>query len=130
MKIVNLTPHEINIFRSMEDIVPMMSIPPSGIVARVSTISELYGEIDGVPIFSFSFGDIVELYGEIDGVPIFSFSFGDIVDILNQESGTIYIVSAMLLEHKSMKNRKDVFAPGELKRNEKGQPIGCIGLRC
>ena len=110
MKIVNLTPHEINIFRSMADTVPMMSIPPRGIIARVSMISELYGDIDGVPIFSFSFGDIV--------------------DMPNQESGTIYIVSAMLLEHKSMKNRMDAFAPGELKRNEKGQPIGCIGLRC
>jgi hypothetical protein len=110
MKIVNLTPHDVNIFRSMEDIAPMMSISPSGIVARVSTVSELYGEIDGIPIFSSSFGDIV--------------------DMPKQESGTIYIASAILLEHKSMKNRMDVFAPGELKRNEKGQPIGCIGLRC
>ena len=110
MKIVNLTPHEINIFRSMEDIAPMMSIPPSGIIARVSSV--------------------IKPLGDVDGIPIFSSEFGEIVDMPNQESGTIYIVSAILLEHKSNKNRMDVFAPGELKRNEKGQPIGCIGLRC
>lgn len=102
MNIVNLTPHEINIFNADKEHV--LSVLSSG-VARCATIKNEVGNVAGVPLFETT-------YGEVTGLP--------------GQSEDIIIVS--LLVRQAVPNRSDLFSPGELLRNEAGQPIGCIGL--
>ena len=55
----NLTPHAINVYDSDGN---RVSIPPSGIVARVTTIeSDTDSRVVGVPVIRRSFGDVVNL---------------------------------------------------------------------
>lgn len=103
MELVNLTPHTINIISSDGSVV---NIPPSGDVARVSTVSRLVGTIEGVELYA-------QETGEVTGLPAPS-------------RDTIYIVSALVrLAHPE---RHDLASPGELVRNSAGQPVGCRGL--
>jgi len=106
VKLVNLTPHAINIIVGGETI----SIPPSGVVARVNTSEEDCGFLmnDGVEI------PIVQTHfdGEPEGIPA-------------EEDGVFYLVSRLVFEASC---RSDLLAPGPLVRNDKGQPIGCLGL--
>ena len=107
MKFVNLTPHEIKIFRNENDENPVV-IPPSGKVARVNveyTIIEITK--NDFPIYS------VE-YGDVQGIP----------NILEKNVG--YIVSTMVLE--AIREKNNFYAPGMLRRDSKGNVIGCIGL--
>jgi len=85
MKIVNLTPHTINI--KIND--KTLSVAPSGEVARVATIEKVIGEVDGIPIVERTFGDV-------EGLPA-------------PQKDTIYLVSSMVLA--AVKERDDVFAP-------------------
>jgi len=106
MKTVNLTPHTINIFS--EDGTPVLSIEPSGQVARVSATRQLVavGQ-NGIPFYQTT-------YGAVSGLP-------------DPEADTIYIVSGLV--RAAMPERIDLWQPGELLRNEAGQPVGCIGLQ-
>lgn len=47
------------------------------------------------------------------------------VGLPEPEAGTVLIASAMVAD---AVRRPDVMSPGELVRNEAGQPIGCKGL--
>lgn len=106
MKFVNLTPHEIKIYRHANDENPVV-IPPSGTVARVSVEYTIVGITENdFPIYS------VE-YGDVQGIP----------SILEKNVG--YIVSTMVLEAIRENN---FYAPGMLRRDSKGNVIGCIGL--
>jgi len=105
MKFKNLTPHTLNILDREEN--PVMEIPPSGEVARVFVS---YRKVE-----------------EINGIPIFSASYGEIVNLPEPEPGTCFIVSGMVKS--AVPNRLDVFSPGELVRDENGKPIGCKGLK-
>jgi len=98
-----LTPHAINIFDSNKE--EISTISPSGDVARVSIKKREVSSIDGIPCF-------VSEVGEVVGLP-------------EEKQDTKYLVSLMVFNATS---RKDVVSPGELIRNEKGQPIGCLGL--
>jgi hypothetical protein len=40
-------------------------------------------------------------------------------------TGVVYIVSTLF---RASFDREDLYQPGRLLRNEKGQPIGCLGL--
>jgi len=61
IKILNLTPHDINIFDpSGENIIKVYE--KSGITARVNTIRQYFTKIDGVPVYRIS-------YGNIEGIP-------------------------------------------------------------
>lgn len=102
--IVNLTPHTMSIYNEAGDLVT--SVPPSGTVARVTTSRTLVGEIGGVPLYNTTYGTPTDLPDATDGV--------------------IYIVSGLF--RAAVPDRTDVWQPGELLRNEAGQPIGCIGL--
>lgn len=107
MKFVNLTPHEIKIFRNENDDNPIV-IPPSGKVARVSVEHTIIGITkNDFPIYS------VE-YGDVQGIP----------SILEKDTG--YIVSTMVLE--AIREKNNFYAPGMLRRDSKGNVIGCIGL--
>lgn len=102
MQIINLTSHTLN------EITSGKNIAPSGIVARVNQSNVKSAEYDGIPIYTTTFGDL-------EGLP-------------EPVEGTIYVVSAMALNAVD-DSRTDVVAPGFLKRDEKGNPIGCVGFR-
>lgn len=99
--IVNLTAHPIN------EVTTGVTIPPSGRVARVNTSRVKSGEFLGYPIFKTSFGTV-------EGLP-------------EPEEGVMYIVSALCLS--ACPNRLDLLAPGNLIRDEHGNPSGCLGFR-
>lgn len=103
MKIVNLTPHDINIFTDNG----IVTIPRSGKVARCNTTSSLVDYIDGIPLYATRFGDVIDL------PPM-------------TEEKILYIVSSMAKQKEYTRN--DLVSPGELVRDEKGNVIGCKGL--
>lgn len=102
MKYLNLTAH------SIYEITTGTTIPVSGRVARVKSSTVLYTQHARIPIYATEFG-------EIEGLP-------------EPEADTIYIVSGLAL-NAVPKYRKDVVAPGNLQRDEFGQPMGCVGFR-
>ena len=101
-RIVNLTPHTINV------------ILPTGLtvsyqsewVARVATYVSVTGSHEGVPLSR-------QVYGAIVGLP-------------EPREGVLYVVSGLV--RSAVPSRTDVASPGELVRNEAGQPIGCLGF--
>ena len=101
--IVNLTPHEIHLYRGDELVEKIKS---SGI-ARVAVRSEKVGEIDGFPISK-------NFYGEITGLP-------------DPLPGVYYVVSALVAQAAAGK-RTDLLVVNDTVRNEKGQIIGCRGF--
>lgn len=98
MKIINATPHVININGN--------SFPPCGKVARVKQDNILVNTIDGIDIFK----------------PV----FGDVIDLPDQSDGTIYIVSALV--RSACPDRKDIFSPADFIRDSAGNITGCKGL--
>lgn len=105
--IVNLTQHEIVVHQS-EASGPVLTIPPSGAVARVHVTHSKIGTISNAPLF-------VEHVGEVEGLP-------------PAAPDTVYVVSAMV--RLAVPDRTDVFSPGPLVRGPDGQPVGCVGLIC
>jgi len=101
MKFVNLTPHAIN------EKISGQTFAPSGSVARVATGKEYRGDFEGIPTYRTTYGKVV-------GLP-------------QPQDGVVYIVSGMVLA--AISGRNDVFAPGELVRDENGNPIGCEGFK-
>lgn len=102
--LVNLTPHNIDIFSPNGE--HLVSIPPSGDVARVSAFPVRVGTTDHhVSLF-------INRYGPVEGLPA-------------PQLGVLYITSAMV---RMATPRGDVASPGELKRGPDGKPIGCVGL--
>lgn len=99
--LVNLTPHVLNIHTPSG----VVSLPPSGQVARCSSVTSPLGEVDGVPVVSTGFGPVV-------GLP-------------EAATGTTYVVSALVA---TAARRGDVLSPGELVRDAEGRPVGCKGL--
>lgn len=115
MRVVNLTPHPI-VLKSRTLGVDDMTIQPSGLVARVNTISgeELKLMGDGLPVALFT----SPTYGEVEGLP-------DPID------DVIFIVSSIVAARCT--GRSDVFSPGtgpqdEAVRDEKGRIIGVTRL--
>lgn len=99
--LINLTPHEINVINSDK-------IPPSGKVARVDMVQKTAGVINGVQLYS----------------P----TFGDVVDLPEPQSETFYIVSALV--RSAVPDRFDVLSPGNLIRDNSGNVIGCDSFHC
>ena len=112
-KLVNLTPHELNIHTGLG----VLNLPSSGI-ARCDIHREAVATlfVDGLPIV-------------VNRSVIGSLPFGS-VPVPEPEADTIYIVSAIVMESPSMRHRRDVMAPGEAIRNADGVVIGCRGLTC
>lgn len=111
MKIINLTPHAINLYDVNGNIT---TIEPSGSVARVdSTNGELIG-LAGIPCATYE----APVWGDIEGLP-------------PPTDDTIYIVSSLVASR--IMDRDDVFSPGtgpkdEAIRDEKGRIIGVTRL--
>lgn len=105
MEFVNLTPHPINIKKGDE----LITIPPSGIVARVKTERVLHATFNDIPIYHQTFSDI-------DGLP-------------PPTDNVLYIVSAVVLQ--AVKDsRDDVVSPDTLNaiRDQQGNIIGVTGF--
>ena len=102
-KIINLTPHAINITDGP-------TFPPSGKVARVSV-----QQVDD---------------GVIGGVPVKKQTFGDIVDLPDPADDTIYIVSALVLSAAKAAGRTDCVAPDTANavRDDNGHIVSVPGF--
>jgi len=104
MKIVNLTPHTINVRAGEQD----LAFEPTAPAARVASSQELVGTVDGIPVNRTTFGQVENLPEPIEG--------------------TIYIVSALVLS--AISGRQDVVAPdtGPTAIRENGQVKAVIGF--
>ena len=102
MKFINLTPHAIKLNDGT-------TFPPSGVVARVAADLQEVKTIGGVQLYRQTFGDV-------EGLP-------EVIP------GTMYIVSAMVLD---AVDRDDCVAPAtsskETIRNEAGQIVSVPGF--
>lgn len=101
-KIINLTPHDINIYTS-DGVVN--TITSSGI-ARAKSYTEQIGMLENIPIYRTVYGGTIGLPDPTDGV--------------------IYIVSALTAQ--GCKERDDVYVPADTVRDSDGCIIGCRGL--
>ena len=103
MRLVNTTPHDINIVDDAGNVV--MTYPRSSMVVRVSVTTKPVGSIDGVELVATEFG-------EVTGLP-------------DPCEGTMYIVSRMVVDNST---RDDLVGPdvgpGQVVRDENGQIVG------
>ena len=104
MKIVNLTPHSITFFDAAGNAV--LTVEPSGQIARCSVAREKIGDINGIPVNKSKFG-------EVENLP-------------EPEEGTIYVVSALTAQ--AVPDRPDVFIVDDAVRDEQGRIIGARAL--
>lgn len=113
MELINMTPHAVTIIQDtcVDGVACKITIPSSGI-ARASVTSTFIAH----PVNDMGIPVVKSVYGEVQGLP--------------PETDDVYIiVSGLVLDHPSTSHRRDLLAPGELVRDDKGQPIGCMGLR-
>lgn len=99
---VNLTQHDIN------EVTTGTVIQRSGKVVRITQTTRELRVHNLIPIY-------VSTFGKLTGLP-------------PRKDGVVYIVSALAL-NEVPDDRTDVVAPGNLQRDERGQPIGCVGFR-
>ena len=99
---INLTPHSISIHGANG----IVTFPPSGQLARCSVSRKPVRVVDGIQLSTV-------VYGEVTGLPA-------------PAEGVWYIVSGMVRD--AVKGRQDVVSPGELIRDERGNPAGTKGL--
>ena len=102
MRIVNLTPHEINFILEGKT----MNIPSSG-VARCEMSSKKIGRVGNLDVYK-------NVYGNVSGLP-------------EEKADTIYIVSALVAQ--AVKGlRSDCYVVNDTVRDESGRIIGCRSL--
>lgn len=111
MKIINLTPHDCNIYREEDDTL-LISVPASGNIARrTEEVHEGYSlSIDGVKVETGC-----KTFRKIEGLP-------------EQTDDTIYFVSAVVATAAWEQGRTDVVCPLKAKRDDQGRTIGTYGL--
>lgn len=102
-QLINLTPHKLNVVTENGTV----TVEPSGTIARCSVTNTPVRILpNGVTLYR-------TVYGEVTGLP-------------EEQEGVIYVVSGLV--RGAVPTRLDVASPGELIRNEEGQPVGCNGL--
>jgi hypothetical protein len=104
MKLVNLTPHAINVYAG-DGKTMLVTVEPTVPAARCKQEAACVGDLDGVPVYRMEFG-------EVENLPA-------------PQDGTFYIVSRLVA---TAVNRADVFCPGAAVRDEAGRVVGCVGL--
>ena len=111
IEIINLTPHALVIYRSQDDVDPVI-LPPSGTVARISSRA-------------------LETTVLENGIPVTTSALIGVQGLPEPAAGRMYVASGMVVDHLGVWGppRGDVVAPGELRRDADGRPVGCIGLR-
>ena len=104
---LNRTEHEVKVFNTIGANIPDKVLEQyKGEPIRVSCESRKVDTVEGIDIYE-------NIYGEVTGLPEF-------------KKGVYYVVSAMVRQ--ALPERKDLLSPGQLIRNEAGQPVGCLGL--
>lgn len=106
-KLVNLTPHAINLVNLDNEVI--LTLEPSGKVARCSVTSTTIGDINGFPLTSTEFGGLIDMPEDTHDGGV----------------NEVYIVSQITANHPDNRHRYDVVFPNELVRDEKGNIIGC-----
>ena len=114
---LNLTPHAIN-FQTQDGSV--VSFPPSGVVARVSSSSEAFGAVLSEGFSGISIPVVINIQGVVEGVPS-----------LPCEP---FLVSGMVLDALPLEYRGTAFAPATgpqdgAVRNDKGHIIAVTKFR-
>jgi hypothetical protein len=104
MRIVNLTPHGLNVVDRNGNIVV---IPPSGAVARVASSDVPAWRIDD------TFDVVKTSFGDVDGLP-------------DRTHDTVFVVSRIVKS--AVTDRDDVVCPGPLLRDADGNVVGCKGF--
>ncbi|BBW98988.1 hypothetical protein [Geobacillus subterraneus] len=108
MKLVNLTPHTVNVVGAEDKAV--LSVSPSGNVARVTTKQVVIGSVAGVDVVRTEFG-------AVEGLP-------------EPQDGVVYVVSTLVLQALKANGvaRSDVVSPdtspASVVRNADGQVVG------
>ena len=109
MRIVNLTPHPLNLMPEGPD-GPTVTIPPSGQVARCATSRV---QVDTVTADGIT-------------VPVNQTRFGEVSDLPDPQPDTIFVVSALVAQ--AVPDRQDVFITDDAVRDDQGRIIGCRAL--
>jgi hypothetical protein len=109
LKVVNLTPHALNLMPGGPD-GPTVTIPPSGQVARCA--------VDRVQV------DTVTVDGI--SVPVNQTQFGSVSNLPDPQPDTIFVVSALVAQ--AAPDRQDVFIVDDAVRDDQGRIIGAKAL--
>ena len=104
MQIINLTPHPINFLDESNR--PILTVDPSGVVARAKQTRTLRGNIAGIPVNQCA-------YGTVQGLP-------------EPAKETIYVVSAITAQ--ACPEREDVYIVDDSVRDSNGRIIGVRAL--
>ena len=59
MKLINLTPHKINIYGENKKLI--LSIKPENVPARCAQKKKIYGYVGEIPVYCMTFGEIESL---------------------------------------------------------------------
>lgn len=102
MKLVNLTPHPINL--------GSITLEPAGPAPRCATITT---QRDPLTI-----GGVT--------IPVEEISIGDVAGLPEPQEGLAYIVSRVVAE--AAPERRDLYIPNRLTRDERGRVTGCESL--
>ena len=100
MKVINLTPHCVNMVSSTGEEIKKFESEGE---ARCSQKTIRIGEVDGIPLTQ-------TFFGEVTGLPL-------------EQEGIKYIVSRLVMQ--ACPNRKDLLVPNEILRDNDGKIIGC-----
>lgn len=109
MKLVNLTPHALNLMPS-GPAGPVVTIPPSGQVARCAVDRK---QVDTVTVKGVT-------------VPVNQTQFGAVSDLPAPRPDTIYVVSTLVAQ--AVPGRRDVFIVDDAVRDDQGRIIGARAL--
>ena len=104
MNIINLTLHPINFLDWYNH--PILTVEPSGVIARARQTRTLCGTIAGIPVNQCA-------YGQVQGLP-------------EPAKETIYVVSAITAQ--ACPEREDVYIVDDSVRDSNGRIIGVRAL--
>jgi hypothetical protein len=108
MNLMNLTPHAIRVrVNDNRDATPDPSdivLEPALAPARVSVQTVQVGDVNGIPVVSSQYGDIVNLPDPVDGV--------------------VYIVSMLVAQKAALDGRSDVVSPNTAPKQDIRYPDG------
>jgi hypothetical protein len=112
-KLVNLTPHDINVVNENGEV--LLTVHPSGTVARCSEQVKKLGDIA-----------VDDGKGSFVTMPLIHKTLRKVTDLPEPQEGTLYITS--LAVAKAVPERYDVVVPGEAYRDKSGRIVGTIAL--
>ncbi|CAB1129540.1 conserved protein of unknown function [Candidatus Hydrogenisulfobacillus filiaventi] len=104
--ILNLTPHALQLRKADGSV---LTLPPSGRIARVAAQDVVEGEIEGLLLHRMTLGQ-------------------EITDLPAPEPGVVYVASLLAAQAAVAMGRSDVFAPGPAIRDADGRIVGADGL--